>query len=132
MIKPDHCANQREIVEQAAAPLAVLGRTARVARAGLRPGRDEPDGAPAHAAGAELEVAVEAVVEFAPLPALDEFVEALLRPARQAGLQPRVQVLHGAGQQFSLPGGLGDFLSGSHEMIFFNTEDAEFSEEMPG
>ena len=113
-VQADHGPGQRELVEQVAAHGRVLGTAGGGQHSGLGLGRDLAAGAATHPAGAEFQVAVKAVVELGPLAALNELDEALLRPGRQAGLQPGIQVIGGARQQFAVLGGLFDLSSGGH------------------
>jgi hypothetical protein len=113
-IQADDGAGEGELVEEVAADRRVLGTAAGRKRAGLGPGRDLADGAAAHAAGAELEVTVETVVEFAPLPAGDEFLQALLGPGRQAAREPGVQVVGGDRHQLAGLHGREDLVGRGH------------------
>jgi hypothetical protein len=105
--KADGGTHERVVVEHIAADAGVLRRTLRAELALLGGGRDHADGAAAHTAGAEFEVAVKAVVEFRPSALGDQFVDALDRPGRKSGGEPGADDFHAAGQQLAgFAGGL--------------------------
>ena len=113
-VQADHGAQEGEIVEQVAADVGVLGRALGVDLAGFRSRCFHPDRAAAHAARAELEVAKETVVQFAPFPAGDQFLQALLCPAGQTRLEPRPEIIRGTTEQLAILDGLGDLIGEAH------------------
>ncbi len=97
--KADGGADERVVVEDVAADGRVLRRAHGADLALLGGRRDAADGAPAHAAGAEGEIAIETVVQLGPVRAGYEFPDAVERPGGQAGVQPGVEILDRGGKK---------------------------------
>ena len=95
----DGGADERVVVEDVAANGGVLGRAQGPDPALFGGGGDGADGAAAHAAGAEFEVAIKAVIELAPSLLGHELVEACGRPSREVSAEPSLQVFKCGGKE---------------------------------
>ena len=82
--------------------------------AGLGRRRHDGDGPATHAAGAELEVAIEAVVQLAPRFLRDEFLDAGVRPGGELRGEKCAQVFRGGGEEFAGLHGRFDAIKGGH------------------
>ena len=113
-VESDGGADEREVVEHVAADGGVLRRAEGREFARFGGGGDGGDGAPSHAAGAEFQIAVEAVVEFGPGLFFDEFVDAGGSPRGERGGEPVGEVGGGGREEVVGFGGSGDFFECGH------------------
>ena len=98
-IEPHHRPDQGEIVEHVAADGGMFRCTGRTRDAGFRRRRHDSDRTAAHPSRAELQVAVEPVVEFAPRPFRREFVDTRQRPRGELRREKGREVLRSSGHQ---------------------------------